>query len=141
MGLPAVDLDDEQLIGPEEVDHISIQTGVHLGLGKAVTPAKGEHADLELAPSAVRHRFWTERQAKELGLADGGGELRRGEKGAEVRERSSRARDRDSMASSAVTGNEGGGAMKHDPPPVPLARGARHGDVNRPRLSLCGGLR
>ncbi len=53
MGLPAVDLDDEQLIGPEEVDHISIQTDVHLGLGKAVTPAKGEHALLELCPRTV----------------------------------------------------------------------------------------
>ena len=28
--------------------------------------------------------------------------------------------------------------MKHDPPPVPLARGARHGDVNRPRFSVRG---
>ena len=30
--------------------------------------------------------------------------------------------------------------MKHDPPAVPLARGARHGDVNRPRFSVRAGL-
>lgn len=101
-----------------------------------MAPAEREYPDLELAPGAVRRRFRTDRQAEELGLAEGRGELGWGEEGAEVGERSSRVRDRDSIAPSAVTGNEGGRAMEDDAVPLPDPGRPRDSDMNRNGLPV-----
>jgi hypothetical protein len=43
VGAPAVDLDHETLVAPPEVDLEAIELRVHLGQGKAVAAAEGEH--------------------------------------------------------------------------------------------------
>jgi hypothetical protein len=53
MGLPAVDLDDEGLIAPEEVHDGPLDRDVYFRLGKAMAPTEGEHPGLELRPRSV----------------------------------------------------------------------------------------
>ena len=85
--VPAIDFDDEALFGPVEVDLVSGNPNVDLGLGKAVATAEREHLVLELRSRAVGFGLITDRQAEELGLAEGGGELGWGKEGTEVGER------------------------------------------------------
>ena len=81
MRLPSVDLDDQPVRPPEEVDLESVDLHVHLGLGKAVAPAEGEHPVLEFCASAVGFEPSIDWQAKVLGLTQGSGELRWGKEG------------------------------------------------------------
>jgi hypothetical protein len=120
VGTPAVDLHHETLVAPQEVDLEAIELHVHLGPGKAVAAAEGEHPLLELGACAIRVerlavRAVTEKiadlQTAEFGLTDGGVELGWGEEGAEVRQRPRGPRDRNAVASGAVRDSEGGGGF------------------------------
>ncbi len=48
MPVVAVDLDDEALVGPAEVDHVAVDGDVALGLGEAFVSDEGQEAVLEL---------------------------------------------------------------------------------------------
>jgi hypothetical protein len=50
--VPAVHLDDQGLIAPEEIHLVSVDLRIHLGTGNAVA-AEGEHSLLELGAGAV----------------------------------------------------------------------------------------
>ena len=63
MGLPAVDLDDEQLIGPEEVDHVPIHPHIHCRFWKTMAPTEGEHLPLEIRPGVIQVEAVLDRQA------------------------------------------------------------------------------
>ena len=115
---------------PEEVDLVSGNPDIDLGLRKTVATAEGEHAVLELRSRAVRFGLITDRQAQELGLAEGGGELGWGKETAKVGERAGGIGHRDAIEACAVTRSESGGAVEDDAPPLSLPRGARDGDVH-----------
>jgi hypothetical protein len=74
MCLPAVELDDQANLRPEEVNDESIDGDIHLGLGKAVAAQEGEEPRLELAAGVVGLEL-PNRQPQELGLAKGSNEL------------------------------------------------------------------
>jgi hypothetical protein len=52
--LEAVGLDDQPPVVPEEVDLVSPNPRIHLGLGKAVTTTEAEHETFELAAGEFR---------------------------------------------------------------------------------------
>jgi hypothetical protein len=72
---PAIDLDDQTLGGPGEVDGVMAHMRVHLRLGKAVAATECEKAPLKLGPGLVRPEPIADREVEELGLPQGGGEL------------------------------------------------------------------
>jgi hypothetical protein len=103
---------------------------IDLGLGKAVATAEGEHAVLELGSRALRFGLITDRQAQELGLAEGGAELGWGKEGTQVGERAGGIGHRDAVATGAMTSHERGGTVEDDAAPLSLPRGARDADVH-----------
>ena len=115
---PSVDFDDESFVAPEKVDLVSGNPNIDLGLGKAMATAEGEYAVLELRSRAVGFVLITDRQAHELGLADGGGELGWGKEGMEVGERARGIGHRDAVTAGAMTGTERGGTVQDDAAPL-----------------------
>lgn len=140
MCAPAVDFDDEALVGPEEVDLVSGKPNIDLGPGKAVATAEGEHAALELRSRAVGFGSIPDRQAQELGLAEGGGELGWGKEGTQVAERARGSGHGDAVAAGAVTGSESGGTVEDDAAPLSFPRGARDGDVHWSESGVAAGF-
>jgi hypothetical protein len=141
---PAVHLDNQPLLAPEEVHLEAIDSDVHLGLEKAVAAAEREHSLFQLGPCAVAQMrcssptgpgwltggFWAaakpiaDGQAQELGLADGGVELGWGEEGADIGQGAPWLGHRNTVAACAVRRGKRGGAVKDDSPPLPLSGGA-----------------
>ena len=140
MRAPAVDFDDEALVGPEEVDLVSGKPNIDLGPGKAVATAEGEHAALELRSRAVGFGSIPDRQAQELGLAEGGGELGWGKEGTQVGERARGIGHGDAVAAGAVTGSQSAGTVEDDAAPLSSPRGARDGDVHWSESGVVAGF-
>jgi hypothetical protein len=69
MCTPAVDFDNESLVAPEEVDLVSGNPSIELGLGKAVAPTERKETRLQLAARAIRLERVVEREPEELGLS------------------------------------------------------------------------
>jgi hypothetical protein len=130
MRIPAVDFDDEAFVAPEIVDLVSSNPDIDLGLGKAVATAEGEHAVLELRSRAVGFGLITDRQAQELSLAEGGGELGWGKETTQVGERARGIGHRDAVTAGAATGTERGGTVEDDAAPLSFPRGTRDADVH-----------
>jgi hypothetical protein len=95
MCTPAVDFDNESLIAPEEVDLVSGNPSIDLGLGKGGTEV-GERA------CGIGHGY--------------------------------------PVATGAMTGHEGGGAVEGDAAPLSLPRGARDADVHWSDSGVPAGL-
>jgi hypothetical protein len=92
VGFPAVQLDDEPSVPPEEVDEEAVDADVHLRAGNAVAAAKGEEPGLELAAHLVGRDSVPGWKPEVLGLAERCGELLARSDAAEIRKGSRRAR-------------------------------------------------
>ncbi len=69
MGIPAVDLDDQAVLGPGEIDDEAADPNIHFRLGKAVAATEGQEMRFELAARAIRLERVVEREPEELGLS------------------------------------------------------------------------
>ena len=108
-----VGLDDEPLLGPEEVHGVRADRDVHLRFGQVVAATEAQEGALELGAGAVG-RDVAEGEAKELGLADGTAlDFGRGDP-LEVGERSGRRRHSDAVADGRGVGVQRGGAVQAD---------------------------
>jgi hypothetical protein len=92
VGFPAVQLDDEPLLSPEEVDEITVEVDVRLGAREAVAPAETEEPGLQLAARVVGRDSVAGWEAEVLGLAERDREQLARKDAAQVLERSGWAR-------------------------------------------------
>src|SRR5688572_17433859 len=99
MGLPAVDLDDQALLPPEEVGDEGADPDVDLGLGHAMSATERQKPGLELCAGAIGLNPPTEREAKELRLPDCRRELVARQLPPQVLERAGGLRHRDAGSS------------------------------------------
>lgn len=135
MRLPAVDLDDETLIAPKEIDQEAIESNVHFRLGKAVATTQGEELRLQLTAGVVWCNAVVEGQAQVLGLAKGGYEFSAGENSTQIRQRPGRLRHRDAGPTRYICWGKGEGSMEADSVASLSAGVTRDSDLNQSR---CG---
>jgi hypothetical protein len=111
----AINFDDQPRHRPEEIDCVGTDPDVDPGLGKAVAPAEGQEARLQLASSVVGVELLVDGKTEELGLSKSRGELRLGKGAAEVTEGSGGFRHRDVLVTGDLIVGEGPRAVQHDP--------------------------
>jgi hypothetical protein len=85
--VPAVDLHDEPLGGPQKINGEGSNSGVDPGFRQAVAAAECEEPRLELAASVVCLPGLLNRKPEEFRLAQSRSELRLGKEAAEITER------------------------------------------------------
>jgi hypothetical protein len=135
MGAIAIELDDQSLLRPEEVDDERADPHIHLGLWKAVAATERQEARFELAAGAIRLELRIEGQAQEFGSSQGCRELGLGKHRAEVPQGSGRCGHRDAQAARDLAGAERSGAVNSDATAATL-RLARHSHMGDPSIRL-----
>lgn len=86
VGFPAVDLNDQALEPPEEVDDESIDACIHFRPRKPAETNQGQKPRFQLAAGVIRNEVMADRQSEVLGLPEGRRENRSGETAAEILE-------------------------------------------------------
>lgn len=129
--LPAVDLDNQVLRAPQEVDLEAVNSHIHLRARKPMPANQRHEHHLQLGASArpnwlqpARAAWVADWQAQELRLPIGGRKVRLREDRAQVGQGAARLGHGNAIAADAFCGGQSGRAMKSDPrrlfrPPFP----------------------
>ena len=110
-----VNLNDQFVGGPEEIDHVRPDAHIHLRPGKAMATADTQEVRLSVAPGVVGVEAVIERQLQILRLSQCARELRLGKGAAEVGQRSGWGRYGDAGSPRNPAGEEAAGPMDADP--------------------------